>query len=1132
AGLTPDAPPPGADQWTGQQKQQQLDAQRAAAEAAAARYNATLPSYNVPVYDAGQATYRTPTGSPITYVTTGGSQSALNQLILPGAPTGQAAATPRQVAAQQGPTVSMTSAQYQQYLQATQAANAYNLTNPNYPAFLASQTPYQQQQAQAGWQIQVKGSVQGIAPAQQPSVKPPTAMPTNLPAYGTYAWGEEMSKQIQQYPSYEGTMSYWSSLAASAGYKDIIYPSQVEYLKSIGAIKETPVSIGPGTQALTIPANVYASADVAKFGKPTYDVVEYIPGIPTAADLVRYGYDPTMAKTIQSQMQQSSWYRPYQVATGNIGTWMTATGGYETIAGGQIVASSSQAFKIPYYNPQTDIVRPQTVAAYQVIPAAQLAPVPQPAAITAGVGAQGYAVTSIGPAAIAAATVLPGQQRIPTDVASAQATVKGWQESWIGPIVGAYGGFLGVAAGALGVSTPGQAAATSAFLTGLPAVGLLFGAEKGALEFFNRPVEDPRYATLMTNVAVLRSQGKTEEASEALQQAAASGVLIKTGEAYYPAQGMITTGAGQTNVAWSKVTKQYVGTEAGQEQWALGTQRMYEEAARGGTPFHYGLAGLAGVSEFLHGTATAVRERPFDVAVAGAEMAAFTLGLEGLGMLFPAGTMAISPTIMGIAPYAGTALIAAPSAYTIATSPSGTRVHKAGEELPYFAARLGGIELTQAAISGARYIVPKLSPFATTEVGSVPRTPGYSEQILYEQMGKETPLTKLMYYRETPSPLSQTVEGITGRVRGGIENIQRVTTPAGLRPGAIPGPGGKIDLLDIEYYTPRSTGSQPRLTMPQEEAGIIQTQEQFMASEAGQWLQRQQIPYTATEQQLIGKTVAQSQAYVESQAPGKGVPGMRPWDVWGPSPEPAPMGPWPGGRTVPTGATGAQLVYETPLLAGERTILEPKLTPPALESLAIARLGFTPFTLAQQAASLQMTAGERVVQVQPQIVSEPSFLGRQQVSGQFEVPWSAQSQVGRQATSDLTHQITGRQAIENVPITTFVPEQTQIPGQTQTPWQDIIPARTPFIDVPVVPVVYQPPPPIVPTTQTPPFFPGFSWPPSGGGGGFGIPGPLKSAKVWSRLGLDIATFGGGHVPEFPRLPKFKASKMKRRKGKK
>jgi hypothetical protein len=373
------------------------------------------------------------------------------------------------------------------------------------------------------------------------------------------------------------------------------------------------------------------------------------------------------------------------------------------------------------------------------------------------------------------------------------------------------------------------------------------------------------------------------------------------------------------------------------------------------------------------------------------------------------------------------------------------------------------------------------------------------------------------------------------------------TTVEPAAPKPVPSPFVEVgdvrfDLLDIQYSTPKHVEAQPRLTMAQEEAGIIQTQEQFMASEAGQWLQRQQIPYTATEQQLIGKAVAQSQAYLDSLAPGKGVPGMRPWDVWGPTPEPAAMGPWPGGRTVPTGAAGAQLVYETPLLAGERTLLEPMLPPPALEPLAVARLGFTPI-LAQQAASLRTAAGEQVAQVQPSILSGLSFFGSQQVSGQFEVPWSVQSQVVRQATSDLTRQITEpRQKYENVPMTalmpgqTQIPWQTQIPGQTQIPWQDIVPARTPFIDVPVVPVVDIPnrPPPFVP--KIPPLIPGFpGWPGSGGAGGFETPRGMKSAKVFGRMGLDIAQFGTRHVPEMarmPRPPKFKASKMKRRKRKK
>jgi hypothetical protein len=65
-----------------------------------------------------------------------------------------------------------------------------------------------------------------------------------------------------------------------------------------------------------------------------------------------------------------------------------------------------------------------------------------------------------------------------------------------------------------------------------------------------------------------------------------------------------------------------------------------------------------------------------------------------------------------------------------------------------------------------------------------------------------------------------------------------------------------------------------------------------------------------------------------------------------------------------------------------------------------------------------------------------------------------------------------------------------------------------------------------------PSYPGLpSWPglPGGGPGGFTVRGGRKS-KIFGRLGLDIATFGPGHVPELARLPRMKmpkAPKIKR-----
>ena len=695
-------------------------------------------------------------------------------------------------------------------------------------------------------------------------------------------------------------------------------------------------------------------------------------------------------------------------------------------------------------------------------------------------------------------------------------------------------------------------------------------------------------------------------------------------------------------------------------EWAAAARKSIEGSAQWmeAQPSSYGVVG----AQLLRGAGGAVLMVP--EAITGAAVVAKSGG---------AGVAALG--IMGGAVAWGTI-------EAVTQRPVQTGLQMAGGAL-VFGAVGKGVGAVGESISS------RLSPFSTTEVGSVPRIPSYSEQVLYAEMGKEPPLTKLMIYRETPSPLSQTIESIRSGASSIVEGGIRRITPVGVRPGAVPsftispeemdpftkvevdlraktgllsresarlqsetgeiiptteerhfgwveldipedlspadtfktihwhthpgdvfaqinvvrlrgepaagsagnvdpgepyyhspsyediaayadrgykearivtptktlilepgsgGPGGdwskwewisrepatvtttpgriaevgniRFDLLDIQYGTPKHIEVQPRLTMQQEEANIIASREQFMTSEAGQWPQRQQIPYTPEEQAAITKAVLKTQEQLAAASPVRGIGGMRTVD-WGTALTPATMGPWPG-RAVPPGTTaGAQLVYEIPLLAGERTVQEPLLAPQSPAATETMKLGFLP--LATNGAILRTAPGERVAQLSMPFQETMADLSRSM--GQFE-------QVRPNIQSLLLSDI---RSISDITV--------QAPAQEQTPFQGITPVQLPVVttlpfqtNVPIqisVPIPVQIPRPITEPLGT--TFPGFGWPGSGGGGGFGIPSPLKSAKVWSRLGLDIATFGGGHVPEMariPSLPKFKAPKPKRRKRKK
>jgi len=542
---------------------------------------------------------------------------------------------------------------------------------------------------------------------------------------------------------------------------------------------------------------------------------------------------------------------------------------------------------------------------------------------------------------------------------------------------------------------------------------------------------------------------------------------------------------------------------AGLAGWSLGATKTIEGIARdietqpalpGGQPSSYGVVG----AQLLRGTEWLVQA---PAAITGAEVVVRSgmPGLVALGMMsgFMAWNIIESAT----------------------QRPVETGLQVAG-------GALAGYTISAGVGKVSEFASTRLSPFGTTEVGSVPRVPGYSEQILYAEMGKEPPLTKLMIYREQPSPLSQTIEGIKSSITGTVENIRRVTTPAGLRSGATPLPGGTADLLDVEYFTPRRTGTQPKLTMQQEEAGIISIQEQFMKSEAGQWLQEKQVPYTPTEQGAIVRTVQQSQAYVDSLAPNK-VPPMRPWDVWGPSPTPEPMGPWPG-RAVVVGAAGAgQASYTTSLLSGERVIHEPLLSYQVPVSTEAVRLGFMPMTAGVQGTVLRTAPGQGTIRIQgtgetvasalksgmiPSWLTDP-IVGavQQQAQGESQAVQQgvqqAFSQIGGISLVSLGAKTSTSQRMASVQVSgmAMTSEMVSEVGLALVTSQVVTPITVPALfQVPSTPQVPYPGITSIPGPGGTPWFPLLPGLPGGGSGGGGMFGRRRKRVEIFPLGLDRA----------------------------
>jgi hypothetical protein len=564
-----------------------------------------------------------------------------------------------------------------------------------------------------------------------------------------------------------------------------------------------------------------------------------------------------------------------------------------------------------------------------------------------------------------------------------------------------------------------------------------------------------------------------------------------------------------------------------------------------------------------------IREEPLKIGVmlgvgavvGGASDFVGTGAYEGMAAYSPRLASAISKETTALGLLYGTSV-----GIRVATAPS------QGTELAHITATevvpgLAGVGLYH----GIKGVAASLSPFPTTEVGSVPRAPGYAEQLQYFTEGREMPLTKLMIYRTGPSPLETTLGGIEGKVGGFVRSF----VPTGVTPGAVPsftvapGEGSLVDvgtptydLLDVQYGAPRSVGTQPRLTMAQEEAAIIQARTEFAQSPAGQKLWQQQVGYTTAERAIIERTVAQSQSYVDSLAPGKGVPGMRPWDVWGPSPAPLAEGPWPG-VGIPTGAgTVAVGAYEVPLLAQEIAVASPKLSPQVPAQTESLLLGFTPVTLGA-GASLRTDQRTALVQDTGSLSAQDqriaNLIGLDPITGAVQVQAQGQTQAVSQGVRSDFSQISGQHLV-SLPATAQAKAAAQatksmqvsgmalesdlglIPAEMVAPVVVTVPALAMLtISMPTFgpPIETLPPTTPLPTTPGLPVLPG--WPGGGGPGGFTPAGGRRYAHTFGRMGLDIATWGTGHVPELrgarpprsfkaPKQPKF--TKPKRKGGRK
>ena len=217
----------------------------------------------------------------------------------------------------------------------------------------------------------------------------------------------------------------------------------------------------------------------------------------------------------------------------------------------------------------------------------------------------------------------------------------------------------------------------------------------------------------------------------------------------------------------------------------------------------------------------------------------------------------------------------------------------------------------------------------------------------------------------------------------------------------------------------------------------------------------------------------------------------------------AAMGEFPMATIAEMPATFSVPVEEVPIIT------------PAQKAVSMAQLSY-PYVLAGGAARIGQTAW---IETMPRV---DTFFAQPQAPREdvMVLPWQAAmpatAQVAREEVMVLPRvdfapsqvQIP-REDVTIVPRFEFPPSTVQIPREDVTiiPWP-YIPSPTvaiPTVDVPLTP--WTPPPPMPTPPATPTGFPGFGWPPSGGGGDLFRMRQRKAFVEIFPIGLDISTFG-------------------------
>jgi hypothetical protein len=757
--------------------------------------------------------------------------------------------------------------------------------------------------------------------------------------------------------------------------------------------------------------------------------------------------------------------------------------------------------------------------------------------------------------------------------------------SLVGVIYPVISAGLGAIAGTLGL-TPATAPETASMLTTLPVVGWGFAAERSALEFIARPSETAAYHEYSTALAsktselqnvqaqisargialgyktddqgrlqipesdteiktlFTRQQELSQSITSTTQQAEAAGVIQKRGEGYIPGVGQSETGfAGWlrgADIAAGKFTQLMSPTQEGMQIWRTGTERMYE-TARGlsalpvvGPDAALGLGSLAVVSDIYQRTTTELRERPVSsIGIPFVEGLALSTGFTALGAgaeatgltgwlatKFPT-VASYAPTVTRAAPYIFAGIYAAGAGINVGMAPPEERPQVAVRETLKGTAFLAGWETSPYAISAVagaaksafyygfrpmgKWEAPTLDLSVVQmgiEPGGLPMKPGETfqtwrtEPTFGQRIGQLTSMLRgepytgqvgeWEYWRTVESP-----------VRGyGAKQISRadymiqptpwsevamlapeegaIAIPRGLRVGgeAIYGPRAGPQ-AGPDWWRPSAVEFPPRTSI------LPETPESPASVEVGDWF------FGAGETRLVKPAVTSV-------------------DILG------------------VGTT-AQFP-ESPMIA-TATPAFPYFTPFVHPDNPFAIALEMPDYTAQLRAGVAVTAAARpeAIAISPPItrvstmadtVAEAQALAMPATLA-ISMPSTGTGNLPRAMALAYIESLAGPDVGPDVgimPFTEVIPLPAAIPVTT--------PISTPWIDIPPIQI---------PTPWIPFGWPGF---PGGGGGGFAGPRGFYKSKIFGRLGLDIATFGPGHVPELARLPKMKmprAPKMKPRK---